>query len=674
MATTGWKFPTAVLGSVTGETGTAIWSSPTNIMADDDVGAAITGVLAGNKSKTLRAYGFGFTSSDIPAGTTIVGIEVEIQHRSISGTFSDYVVQLVPDRTAGNVSDRAGSNKALPAANYPSAYSDPATITLYGSANDNWGAGLTRAQALSSNFAVDFQMQSNTSGDGGCDYIRVRLTYLDIVDGDAAITEGPDSVAGTGTVKVKGTGAIAEAGDLAAGGSAYVPALNLDFINNETPDPRIVFSGGANGTRVNAAGQIVAASAPRYDYDPITREARGLLIEESRTNYLIQSEFADGLPASRGGSVSAVAFAGLLSGTGLRLQNANPTTTYFYVTNYSVPASSARVISVFVRMDDGGAPSFGATANQSALNDFVFNLGGAVFAPHPANGGLVEDYGGGLYRVSLAVTTTATPNTSCGVIKYPANSTRSFTCSGIMVEAGTAPSSYVATGAAQVTRTTDSAVISGTDFSGWYNQDAGSLIVSFDRNVGLDAVDRSAITFDVGSASSRMIAYSQSTGRAIGVTGGSTSFLFTNLGPITPGSRYGLGLAYALDDFAACMNGGTLSTDTSGAVPTANRMVLGGGSGVSALNGHVRWARYFNQRLPNLVLQTFTTAIAGTGTLTEANDNAAGTGRVKVQGTAAIAEGNDVAAGTGETGISLVTPSSRIALSGFSRLSNRIAQ
>ncbi|QEH81202.1 hypothetical protein EIK56_25215 [Sphingomonas sp. C8-2] len=475
-------------------------------------------------------------------------------------------------------------------------------------------------------------------------------------------------------VVIAGDANIIEGADTATGGSAYVPTLALDFITSETPDPRITFSGGANGTRVNAAGQIVAASAPRYDYDPVTREAKGLLIEEARTNYLIQSEFATGLPASRGGSVSAVAFDGLISGTGLSLQNANPTTTYFYVNNYAVPASSLRVISIFVRMDDGGPPSFGSPSNTSPLNDFVFNLGGTVLPPVAANGGMVEDYGGGLYRVSMAITTSASATTTCGVIKYPGNSLRGFKASGIAVEAGTAPSSYIATGAAQVTRTTDSAVISGTDFSGWYNQDAGSLIVSFDRNVGLDAVDRSAVTLDVGSASSRIIAYSQSTGRAIGVTGGSTSFLFTNLGSITAGSRNALALAYANDDFAACMNGGALSTDTSGAVPTANRMAIGGGSGVSALNGHVRRIHYFNERLPNAILQALTKPITGSGALTEANDNAAGTGRVKVQGTAAIVEGDDVAAGAGETGVHLVTPRGRIAVGGLSRLSNRIAR
>lgn len=674
MPTTSWKFPTAAIGSVTGETGTAIWSNPNNILADDDVGAAITGVLAGNKSKTLRAYGFGFTSSDIPAGTTIVGIEVEIQHRSISGTFSDYVVQLVPDRTAGNVSDRAGSNKALPAANYPSAYSDPATITLYGSANDNWGAGLTRAQALSSNFAVDFQMQSNTYGDGGCDYIRVRLTYLDIVDGDAAITEGADSVAGTGTVKVKGAGAIAEAGDLAAGGSAYVPALDLDFITSETPDPRITFSGGANGTRVNAAGQIVAASAPRYDYDPVTHEAKGLLIEEARTNYLIQSEFATGLPASRGGSVSAVAFAGLISGTGLSLQNANPTTTYFYVNNYAVPASSLRVISIFVRMDDGGPPSFGSPSKTSPLNDFVFNLGGTVLPPVAANGGLVEDYGGGLYRVSMAITTSASATTTCGVIKYPSHSLRSFTCSGIMVEAGTAPSSYIATGAAQVTRTADSAVIAGADFSSWFNPAEGTIFLDYDI-VAVPASNVQALM--IGSSSTDayyMRVQNVSLADIVFAGGSSQAFLTVVTTPPVPKTLYRQALAYAANDFAGCVNGGSLVPDNSGNLPAPTALYLGNNGGGQYLNGHIRRFRHFNQRLPNALLQTFTTAIAGAGALTEANDNAAGSGRVKVQGTAAIVEGDDVAAGAGEVGIHLVTPAGRIAAVGASRLSNRTAR
>ncbi|ARR52116.1 hypothetical protein HY78_00885 [Rhizorhabdus wittichii DC-6] len=649
IVTTGWKFPGTVVNGVSGETGTNDWTSPTNISADD--GNEASSAFAGTRTRTLRASNFGFTSSDIPAGATINGIEVRIERReSDANRISDASLFLVPDASGGNVSGRVGSNKADTATKWPTS----AAVASYGSSSDGWSAGLTRAQVISANFAVDFEAQSTLGGIGYVDYLQVRITWeLASITGDANIIE---------------------AGDTVIGGSAYMPALALDFITSETPDPRIVFSGGANGTRVNAAGQIVAASAPRYDYDPVTREAKGLLIEEARTNYLIQSEFATGLPASRGGSVSAVAFAGLISGTGLAFGYDGVTSAYFYVTNYAVPASSLRVISVFVRMDDGGAPVFGSNGTHTPANDFVFNLGNLVLSPTAANGGKIEDYGGGLYRVSLAVTTNASPSSNCGVIKYNDNSPRTFTCSGIMVEAGTAPSSYIATGAAQVTRTTDSAVISGGDFSAWYNQDVGTLIAAFDRNPGLDSTDRSAVGLDTGSAASRIILYSPTVGRAIGVTGGVTSFFFSNLGAVTAGGRHAIGLAYVLDDFAACMNGGPLSTDASGAVPAANRMVIGGGSGVSALNGHVRWLRYYNERLPNAALQALTTLITGTGSLAEANDNAAGTGRVKVKGTAAIVEGDDVAAGSGETGIHLTTPRGRIAVGGVSRLSNRIAR
>ncbi len=47
-----------------------------------------------------------------------------------------------------------------------------------------------------------------------------------------------------------------------------------------------ISSGGANGTRVSPLGFIEPAVAPRLDYDPVTKAAKGLLIESGRTNML----------------------------------------------------------------------------------------------------------------------------------------------------------------------------------------------------------------------------------------------------------------------------------------------------------------------------------------------------------------------------------------------------
>ncbi|ABQ70804.1 hypothetical protein Swit_4466 [Rhizorhabdus wittichii RW1] len=393
-----------------------------------------------------------------------------------------------------------------------------------------------------------------------------------------------------------------------AGGSNSGPAVTFDFLAESTFDSRIAFTRGSAATRVNAAGiiEVVGNNVPRFDYDPVTLEMRGLLIEEPRTNYLIQSEFATGLPASRGGLVSTTTFSGLIGATGIAFGYDGTASSYFYVTNYAVPANSLRVISVFVRMDDGGAPVFGNNAGQHPDNDFTLNLGGTVLAPTIANSGKVENYGGGLYRVSLAISTSASPSSNCGVVKYTANSVRTFKVSGIMVEAGTDVTSYIPTTTAQVTRAADVAVVSGTSFAGWYNQAAGSVIVAFDRNPAIDGTDRGAISLDVGSASSRMVLYSSTVGRMLGASSGTTIFSFINLGSMIAGTRYSMALAYALDDFAACMSGGTLSTDSSGMPPTASQMTIGGGPGTSALNGHIRSVTYYNRRLPNADLQRLT--------------------------------------------------------------------
>lgn len=70
------------------------------------------------------------------------------------------------------------------------------------------------------------------------------------------------------------------------------PSLNLQFAGANTLSSQITFTrAGVGGTYINSAGVITAASAdqPRFDYDPVTLAALGLLIEESRQNLLLNS-------------------------------------------------------------------------------------------------------------------------------------------------------------------------------------------------------------------------------------------------------------------------------------------------------------------------------------------------------------------------------------------------
>jgi hypothetical protein len=68
--------------------------------------------------------------------------------------------------------------------------------------------------------------------------------------------------------------------------------LSLDFLTTPgTLDPRITFTRASTATYFNSAGtmQTVSGNTPRWDYDPVTHALRGLLIEEARTNALLNS-------------------------------------------------------------------------------------------------------------------------------------------------------------------------------------------------------------------------------------------------------------------------------------------------------------------------------------------------------------------------------------------------
>jgi hypothetical protein len=78
-------------------------------------------------------------------------------------------------------------------------------------------------------------------------------------------------------------------------GSAWAatgaPSLSLDFMSPGQLDPRITYTRASPASYTDVTGtiQTAAINAPRWDYDPVTHVLRGLLIEEARTNLLLNS-------------------------------------------------------------------------------------------------------------------------------------------------------------------------------------------------------------------------------------------------------------------------------------------------------------------------------------------------------------------------------------------------
>ena len=93
------------------------------------------------------------------------------------------------------------------------------------------------------------------------------------------------------------------------------PTLDLDFTTG-TLDHRVTYTGGANRTRINSAGTIVAATCPRFDHNPTSLTARGVLCELLRTNMLLNSLIDGTNLATQSVTVTNVAHTLSFYGTG----------------------------------------------------------------------------------------------------------------------------------------------------------------------------------------------------------------------------------------------------------------------------------------------------------------------------------------------------------------------
>jgi len=228
----------------------------------------------------------------------------------------------------------------------------------------------------------------------------------------------------------------------------------------------------------------------------------------------------------------------------------------------------------------------------------------------------VTAVGNGWWRVTMTVTATAAANFfGIYVANDLVNSSYAGTAgSGIYVwgaqlEAGAFATSYIPTVASTVTRSADVATMTGTNFSSWYNQTAGTFVASAD----VLAVAGTTIAVDVraGTGNQNQITlYQVGSAPVFTVTSGSVSqATIVPSGTAAANTVFKLAAAATVNDFAATFNAGTVGTDTSGVMPVAlDRCWFGSAAGTTSyLNGHIREIAYYNTRLPNTTLQALTT-------------------------------------------------------------------
>ena len=384
------------------------------------------------------------------------------------------------------------------------------------------------------------------------------------------------------------------------------PSLDLDFTQEEL-DPRITFSRGTIGTRVNRNRLIetVPANVPRFDYDPVTGECKGLLIEESRQNLLTYSEdFSNASWARNNQNINTnviTAPDGTLTADKLITINASPTHDLFKTPNLS---SNTYTLSIFakaaeqnlmrLRIDDG-------VIGRNA----IFNLTtGTVSSSNNVTSSSIIQYPNGWYRCSITVTTNIINVVFNTPYPWSGDGTSGLYIWGAQVEAGAFPTSYIPTTASTVTRSADNASMTGTNFSSWYNQTEGTLFVNALTKSTQDG--SGLLTLDNGSAADYMR-----------ITRGFSKFEFL-ISKLIGNQLYSVnnivtnvpfkGIAsYKTNYITLSFNGASVLTDNAALLPdAANRIRIGFGYYQTYLNGTISRFTYYPRALKPNQLQLLT--------------------------------------------------------------------
>ena len=401
------------------------------------------------------------------------------------------------------------------------------------------------------------------------------------------------------------------------------PSMTLDFLSGSL-DPRITFTRATTATYFGSDGLMksAAVNVPRFDYDPVTLQPRGILIEETRTNTALRSsEFASATWSKMNASVVEDATSTQL-GAADNIVESVATGTHGVSQGINVIAGTTYTFSFYAKANGRSL----VRAGCSNLNAYVvFDLATGVVQYTDAGAtGSIESVGGGLFR--CAVTQTASASEIYNYIIRIQSSTSEWPGNGIytgdgvsgiaiigaQLEVGAFQTSYIPTDASSVTRAAESAVMTGSNFSGWFNPSEGTFVTEV--SIAAFMQNRGFYGLSNGTSTDEMFTYC-STGRSIlALTTSGGAYQGDNLmsGVVTGGVKLRYARAYAVNDLQAAADGVLSAPDNIATLPVGlDRMSIGhridsAGMGFKT-NGHIRSLQYYRTRLPNFELQRLTT-------------------------------------------------------------------
>src|SRR5215207_5895332 len=369
---------------------------------------------------------------------------------------------------------------------------------------------------------------------------------------------------------------------LAAGQVQFEAGPQWDLVSASTGDVEFF------GWQVEATESLVPSSynptsasayyGPRFDHDPVTHESRGLLNEEQRTNIQPRSQdFADGSwlkeAVTLGGTVTAPD--GTNTGRTVNVLPAGDALLWHHSGTFS--AGAIYTLTLWAKSSaSGGATKFRMNSN----NSFAWNTG------------VGQKYNLTSQWQRFVLTGVFTNSGDCNIhvvdTRFPVDGSNdtdtaligSIDIWGAQVELGAFPTSYIPTTTTAVTRALDIAMMTGTNFSSWFTQPEGSVVVAARfMTLGVMVASNPYIFAAHNAAATEGIYLrgSGTVGRFDVLLSGALSELNTGAGSFVTLGPHKVAVAYRSNDRAAVANGGTVYTAVDAYTPQApDRASLGG--------------------------------------------------------------------------------------------------
>ena len=404
--------------------------------------------------------------------------------------------------------------------------------------------------------------------------------------------------------------------------AAAAPSLSLNFTSGVL-DSRVTFTRASTGTYYNSSGVLTSAAIneARFDYNPTTMVPLGLLIEEQRVNSIRNNTGVGAVAGTPGTPPTNCSFTGAATGLTRTLSIGSENGISYVDIKYVGTASG----STFAFFNTDSPSGIAAATGQVWNGSFYLKLAAGSTAGVDIKMSLLELNSGGsgvvqslspiLTPTSANLSThrntlTATLSGGATVTNLQQGLRLLFTDGPIditlriglpQLELGSFATSVIPTTTAAATRAADNSLITGTNFSSWYNATEGTLCTSV--VTATTTTVGAALSINDNTSSNAIQIYYFGSAQYQVVTGGVSQ---ATLAATSTGTFKAAG-AYKVNAFAASFNGAAATTDTSGTIPTVSQLRIGAlGGGSSHLNGTIKYIAYYPRRLSNAQLQALT--------------------------------------------------------------------